>query len=52
MARNRYSVGNISITDLFNAQREKDSARRSYIQTLRQFWTSYHRLRRLTLYDL
>ena len=51
VARNRYSVGNISITDLFNAQREKDSARRSYIQTLRQFWTSYHRLRRLTLYD-
>ena len=51
VARKRYEVGNISITDLFNAQREKDVARRSYIQTLRQFWTSYYRLRRLTLYN-
>ena len=52
VARKRYEVGNISITDLFNAQREKDVARRDYIQTLRQFWTSYYRLRRLTLYDV
>lgn len=51
VARNRYTVGNISITDLFNAQREKDTARRAYLQTLRDFWTSYHRLRRLTLYN-
>lgn len=51
VARKRYEVGNITITDLFNAQREKDVARRDYIQTLRQFWTSYYRLRRLTLYD-
>ena len=52
VARNRYTVGNISITDLFNAQREKDRARREYIQTLRSFWLSYYRLRRLTLYNL
>ena len=52
VARNRYTVGTISITDLFNAQREKDRARRDYIQTLRNFWLSYYRLRRLTLYDL
>lgn len=51
VARNRYAVGNISITDLFRAQTEKDAARRSYIQTLRNFWTSYYQLRRLTLYD-
>ena len=51
VAKNRYLIGRIDITDLFNAQREKDSARRAYIQTLQQFWTTYFRLRRLTLYD-
>ena len=51
VARNRYLVGNIDITELFNAQREKDQANRSFILTLRQFWTSLYTLRRLTLYD-
>ena len=51
VAKNRYIIGKIDITDLFNAQREKDGARRAYIGTLRQFWTSYFNLRRLTLYD-
>lgn len=51
VARNRYRVGNISITELFRAQTEKDAARRSYIQALRAFWASYYQLRRLTLYD-
>lgn len=51
VARSRYLIGNIDITDLFDAQREKDSARRNYIQSLRQFWVSYFRVRNLTLYD-
>ena len=51
VAKNRYLIGKIDITELFNAQREKDNARRSYIEVLRQFWTSYFNLRRLTLYD-
>jgi outer membrane protein TolC len=52
VARNRYTVGQIAITDLFDAQRQKDQARRAYLQTLRDFWVSYYRLRRLTLHDL
>jgi outer membrane protein TolC len=51
VARKRYAVGKIDIRELFNAQRQKDQARRSYIQSLRQFWVSYYQLRRLTLYD-
>lgn len=51
VARNRYLVGNIDITELFNAQREKDQANRAFILTLRQFWTSLYTLRRLTLFD-
>jgi hypothetical protein len=31
--------------------REKDEAKRSYLQALKSFWTSYYDLRRLTLYD-
>lgn len=51
VAKNRYLIGKIDITELFNAQREKDTARRSYVQILQQFWVSYYTLRRLTLYD-
>ncbi|MEZ4699049.1 MAG: TolC family protein [Rhodothermales bacterium] len=52
VARNRYLVGNIDITELFNAQNEKDGANRSYIQTLRNFWSSFYNVQRLTLFDL
>ncbi|MEX2477649.1 MAG: TolC family protein [Gracilimonas sp.] len=51
VAKNRYLIGKIDITNLFIAQNEKDSARRSYIQSLRNYWTGYYNLRRLTLYD-
>ncbi len=51
VAKNRYLIGKIDITDLFDAQREKDSARQAYIETMQQFWQSYFNLRRLTLYD-
>lgn len=51
VARNRYTIGTIDITDLFDAQQAKDSSSQAYIQTLREFWVSYFRLRRLTLYD-
>ncbi len=51
VAKNRYLIGKIDITELFNAQREKDAARQAYIRTMQQFWQSYFNLRRLTLYD-
>ena len=51
VAKNRYLIGKIDITDLFNAQKAKDSARQAYIETLRNYWELYYRLRRLTLYD-
>lgn len=47
----RYQSGNVSITDLGIAQREKDENRRSYVESLRDYWTAYFELRRLTLYD-
>ena len=51
VAENRYRIGKISITDLFNAQNDKDLARQQYIQALRDFWTGLYNLRQLTLYN-
>lgn len=51
VAKNRYLIGKIDITNLTIAQQEKDQALLAYIQTLQQFWLAYFRLRRATLYD-
>jgi len=51
VAKNRYIVGKIGIDNLYVAQSERDGALRAYIDALRGYWSSYYRLRRLTLYD-
>ncbi|MGH7619659.1 MAG: TolC family protein, partial [Gemmatimonadaceae bacterium] len=51
VAKNRYIIGKIAILDLYNAQTEKDDAVISRVQSLRNYWTSYYHLRRVTLYD-
>lgn len=51
VAQNRYLIGKIDITNLNIALNEKDSAKRSYIDALKSFWTAYYDLRALTLYD-
>jgi len=51
VAQNRYLIGKTKITDLNIALKEKDQAKGSYLNALRQFWISYFDLRRLTLYD-
>jgi outer membrane protein TolC len=51
VAKNRYVIGKIGISDLFIGQGEKDNAVLSYVQALRAYWTSYYHLRRVTLYD-
>ncbi|MES3034069.1 MAG: TolC family protein [Gemmatimonadota bacterium] len=51
VARNRYSIGKISNTELYTAQTEKDAAVLANVQALRAYWTAYYRLRRVTLYD-
>ncbi len=51
IAQNRYLIGKIDITNLNIALTEKDNAKRSYLEALRVYWTSYFNLRRLTLFD-
>jgi outer membrane protein len=51
IARERYVLGNLSITDLSISFAEKDQAKRDYIFALRDFWGAYYELRYLSLYD-
>jgi len=51
MAKNRYLIGKIDITNLTIAQQEKDEALITYIQTLQQYWLAWYSLRRATLFD-
>ncbi len=51
VSQNRYLIGKIDITNLNIALKEKDEAKRAYVDALRAFWTAYYDLRRLTLYD-
>jgi len=51
VARNRYTTGKITNDALYIAQAEKDAAVLANVQALRNYWTSYYHLRRVTLYD-
>jgi outer membrane protein TolC len=51
LTRNRYFIGKIGVTDLNIAVNEKESARRGYMNSLREFWLAHYDLRRMTLYD-
>jgi len=51
VARNRYIIGKITNDALYLAQGEKDAAVLAYVQALRNYWTAYYHLRRVTLYD-
>lgn len=51
IARERYLLGNLSITDLSIAFQEKDQAKRDYITALSDLWGAYFELRYLSLYD-
>ena len=51
ITRKRYMIGKIEVIDLNLAIREKDEGLRSYMTALRNYWTSYYRLRSLTLFD-
>ncbi len=52
ISNNRYILGNIDITNLTLAQREKDQAKRTYINALKLYWTTYYQLRALSGFDV
>lgn len=51
IALNRYQTGNVTISNLNIAQSEKDTNKRAFYDSLRDFWVAYYELRSLTLYD-
>jgi outer membrane protein len=51
IARERYVLGDLSITELSIAFNENDQAKRDYVASLRDFWGAYYQLRYLSLYD-
>lgn len=51
VAMNRYLIGKIDITNFQISQGERNNARQTYYQTLKNFWVAYFSLRRATLYD-
>jgi outer membrane protein TolC len=51
IALNRYQTGNVTISDLNIAQNEKDTNKRAFFDSLKDYWMAYYELRALTLYD-
>ena len=51
IARERYVMGDLSITDLSIAFQDNDRAKRDYVSSLKDFWGAYYQLRYLSLYD-
>jgi outer membrane protein TolC len=51
MSEESFTRGTLSVTELNNAQTDKDNASREYISNLSDYWVSYFTLRRLSLYD-
>jgi outer membrane protein TolC len=51
IALKRFQNGEISITDLNISLAERESAKRDYISSIKNYWESYFLIRILTLYD-
>jgi outer membrane protein TolC len=48
----RYLTDKIDITEMNNAQNDRDNARLRSVTALRNYWTYYYTVRQLTLHDL
>jgi outer membrane protein TolC len=51
VTKQRFLIGKIDVLNLNDALKEKDSSKRAYIQSLRNYWSYFYTLRQLTLYD-
>jgi outer membrane protein TolC len=51
MTKQRFLIGKVDVLDLNVALSEKDAAKINYISALRQYWSNFYNLRKITLYD-
>lgn len=49
--KQRFMIGKADINSLTLSQTRQEDAQRNYIQALRNYWLSYYKIRKLTLYD-
>lgn len=49
--KERYLIGKVEISSMTLALNRKESARRNYISALKNYWLSYLKIRKLTLFD-
>lgn len=52
MAMQRYAIGKVGIVEFNLAMEDSENARLNCIHALKDFWTTYYKLRKLTLFDL
>lgn len=51
MVKERFILGKVGVINLNDAQMDKDKAILNYLNTVRDFWNTYYRIRRISLYD-
>lgn len=51
VAKQRYLIDKITVTDMNNAQLDRDEARIGYVRALYNYWLYYYELRGLTQFD-
>ena len=51
VAKQRFYIGKIFVSDLNIALTDKDIAKRGYLAQLKNYWQFYYNIRKLTLYD-
>jgi len=52
VSKQRYLIDKIDITEMNNAQNDRDNAQMRYVTALRNYWTYYYTIRQYTLFDL
>lgn len=51
VSKARFLIDKITITDMNNAQLDRDKAQQNYVTALRNYWNYYYLLRQIALYD-
>lgn len=51
MTKERFIIGKTDLNSLILSQERQNRAHQNYIMSLRNYWLSYYKLRKLTLYD-
>jgi len=51
VSKQRFLIDKITITDMNNAQLDRDRSQQNYVAVLRNYWNYYYLIRQLALYD-